>query len=299
MPRKSKQDPTNQAGNRQRANRDNNKRLKLSAVEVLAIFDAIEPERVIKEKDLALNAHGDFVVWGTPITITQADIQAIIDANLETASRDMPFNWYFSEYDEQAYRSGAFQENANIGAIIDNPIPDNNLLFMQSYQEGLAVIQANDYRLLQNLSRTTSIQVFGVIQNGMEEGLNRAEIRNDIIRRFEVSQSSSQRIVNTEINKAYNVARTDLNDIYTDLGIRLGVMHISALLGGGRTRRTHARRHGKVFSTTEQNKWWNKKPNRINCFCSVRSVELNEDGTMKQKARQDKIVKQGKEFFKA
>ena len=272
--------------------------MKQSAIEVLALFKPIEPKRIIKKKDLALNAEGDFWVWDNTITISQADIQAIIDTNLQTAPVDMPFNWYFSEYDEQAYRSGALQENANVGAIIDNPINDFSLLHMPQYQEGLAVIQANDYRLLQNLSRTTSIQVFGVIQNGMQEGLNRTEIRNDIIRRFEVSQSSSQRIVNTEINKAYNVARTDLNDIYTDLGIRLGVMHISALLGGGRTRRTHARRHGKVFSTAEQNKWWNRKPNRINCFCSVRSVELNDDGTMKQKARQDKIEKQGREFFK-
>ena len=294
----SDKDPTNQAGNRQRANRDNNRRLKKSAVEVLALFKPIEPKRIIKKKDLALNAEGDFWDWDNRITITQKDIQDILDTNLETTTDEMPFNWYFSDYDEQAYRGGSFQENANISAILDNPIPDNNLLFMQSYQDGLAVIQANDYRLLQNLSRTTSVQVFGVIQNGMQAGLNRTQIRDDIIRRFEVSQSSSQRIVDTEINKAYNVARTDLNDIYTDLGINLGVMHISALLAGGRTRPEHARRHGKVFTTAEQNKWWNRKPNRINCHCSVRTVELNDDGSVKNKDRQDKVIKQGKDFFK-
>jgi len=294
----SKQDPTNQAGNRQRANRDNNKRLKKSAIEVLALFKPIQPKRIIKKKDLALNAEGDFWEWDNTIVITQADIQAIIDANLETATIDRPFNWYFSEYDEAGYRSGALQENANIGAIIDDPLNDFSLLHMPQYQEGLAVIQANDYRLLQNLSRNTSVQVFGVIQNGMEAGLNRTQIRDDIIRRFEVSQSSSQRIVNTEINKAYNNARSDLNDIYTDLGIKLGVMHISALLSGGRTRPSHARRHGKIYTTAEQKKWWNKKPNRIWCYCSTRSVELNDNGTPKHPDRVKKIQQQGKEFFK-
>ena len=132
----------------------------------------------------------------------------------------------------------------------------------------------------------------------MDAGLNRTEIRNDIIRRFEVSQSSSERIVKTEINKAYNNARTDLNDIYNDIGIKLAVVHISALLVGGRTRPSHARRHGKVFSTIEQNKWWNKKPNRINCFCSTRAVELDDDDNVVNQARYDKLKDQGEEFFK-
>jgi SPP1 gp7 family putative phage head morphogenesis protein len=154
-----------------------------------------------------------------------------------------------------------------------------------------------NYPLFKGLSETTSKQVFQVINDGIDGGLSKNAIRRKILERYEVAKSSAKRIVDTEVNKAYNNARTDLIQDYRDNGEPLAVQHISALLAT--TRSHHAARHGLAYTPEQQNKWWNSGTNRINCHCSIRAIVVNRDGTVANKAAQNKVIARGKQIFKS
>jgi len=295
---RSHQDPTNQAPTRNRATRDNNRRLNGAAKEVLKLWSKVEPKRVVK-KDIVNNI--DFYEYEDSDQLSLEEIQAIIDEWLETSRNKVPAKWYFSTYDEQAYRSGTIQENSWVEVITAAVVAfvllqDSAIFLTPEYKRIVKLLKANDYRLLQNLSKTTSNQIFQVIQSGIDSGLGKRAIRRQIVKRFEVAKSSAKRIVDTEINKAYNNARLDLIDTYTARGARLGVIHISALLTT--TRDNHAARHGLGYTTQQQRRWWDSNSNRINCHCRVQSAVLNSKGEIVDKDAQNQIILEGKLFFK-
>jgi len=72
-------------------------------------------------------------------------------------------------------------------------------------------------------------------------------------------------------------------------------VHISAFIPT--TRPHHGRRHGKVSTPEQQNAWWAKGANRINCHCSVRTVLLEDDGAPKDTKFIRKLVRQRKDKF--
>lgn len=291
MTSRAHQDPTGQAGSRQRATRDNNRRLNLSAKQVVSIFSSIKAKRVVKK---TIKNNINFYEYESSISFEE--IKSIIDRNLETESDFVPLFWYFSAYDEAAYRAGTLQENAWLAAILATSLTDDFILSSQTYREFIALIQSNDYRLIKGLSQATSNRVFQAIQSGIDAGLSKSAIIRKIVKSFETSKSSSERIVVTEINKAYNNARLNLIEVYRSTGVNLAVMHISALLPT--TREWHASRHGKAYSVEDQRRWWNENSNRINCHCAVRSIELDRNNKVIDKSFQQRIIQQGKRFFK-
>ena len=288
---RSKRDPTNQAGNRQRANRDNNRRLKRAEKIILAMWSDVT---ILSVEEIQVNAK----FYRYSDAPEYSSIQRILDQELETETNLIPFAWYFKDYDERAFRSGVFQENNLIWIILAAEaglISNEVLVTTPFYIAALSSIQTNDYRLIQNLARTTSNQIFQVIQDGIDGGLSRSAIRQNIIRRFEVARSASERIVRTEINRAYNNARLDLAEFYISSGQLLAVVHISAFLPT--TRSWHAARHGQAYSPEAQRRWWDSNSNRINCYCSIRSARTDENGDIVDTQSQQRLISQGETFF--
>jgi len=303
MPTRSQKDPTNQAGLRQRANRDNNRRINRAAKAVLKEWANIKPKRTSRKPIVNRDAI-DFYVYDED----QEQIDNLflfvffaLNEELETFEDEHQDDWYFLPYPERAANNGTMQENAWIEVLFQGlafaPLLDENIFASDSYQAQVDRTAAANYQLIKSLSSTTAKQVNQVIIDGISAGLSKLTIRRQIIERFEVSKSSSKRIVDTEVNKAYNNARIDLVQRYRDAGENLALMHISALLPG-RTRPNHAARHGKAYTPEQQKRWWDSGSNRINCFCSTRSIRVNRDGTVKDKDLQNRIRKQGKDFFK-
>lgn len=304
---RAESDPTNQASNRLRANRDNNKRLNDSAREVLEIWRGIPAKKTTRKKIInkqITNENLDFYVYDLSpqeIQDLSVEIENSLNENLETFGKTPEFDWYYQKYIEQAYRGGTIQENALIAVLLSLIsgsliIETTEILFSIRYLNDLKTTIIKNYPLFKGLSQETSKQVFRVIQDGIDSGLSKSIIRKNIIRRFEVAKSSAKRIVDTEVNKAYNNARTDLIQFYRDNGEPLAVQHISALLPG-RTREEHARRHGRSYTPEQQNRWWNSGSNRLNCHCSIRSIVVNRNGTVSNKTAQQKVIARGKQFF--
>ena len=295
MTTRNESDPTNQSANRTKANRDNNRRLNKSAKEVLALWKQVPAKRVVKG-DIKNNI--DYYEYDTDIPITQ--VSEIINRNLDTDLDSRPFNWYFDEYTERAWRSGTIQENAWVTVLLSGTalavIPTETLFLSPTYTVSLELLQDGSYLLIKNLANTTTSQIMQVIQSGIVSGLSRSAIARKISERFEVSKSAAARITNTEINRDYNNARMGAIDAYNENGIKLGVMHISALIAT--TRSNHARRHGRVYTTQAQRRWWASGANRINCHCSTRGAVINKKNEVVDKKMQNKVRARGREFFK-
>ncbi len=303
----SEQDPTNQATNRARANRDNNQRLNNSAREVLSLWRDVKAKKTTRKKiinEVVTNDNLDFYVYDLNPQQRQelsVQISESLNENLETFGNIPAFDWYFEQYIETAYRSGTIQENAFIAVLLSVifgsvTVETQNILLSARYLDLIRVAVNNTYPLFKGLSQQTSKQVFQVIQDGIDAGLSKNTIRKNILKRYEVAKSSAKRIVDTEVNRAYNNARTDLIKLYRDNGEPLAIMHISALLST--TRSGHAARHGMAYTPEQQSRWWDTGTNRINCHCSIRSIVVNRDGTVKDKEAQAKIIKRGKDVFK-
>jgi hypothetical protein len=80
-----------------------------------------------------------------------------------------------------------------------------------------------------------------------------------------------------------------------DLGVFTRELHLSALLPT--TRRTHAARHGTLHTTTDQEEWYQKDGNAINCRCSTVEVLTDKSGNPENPAFVAKVKKEGKSFF--
>jgi len=298
---RQEQDPTGQATNRKKANRDNNRRLNNSARRVLNIWKRVDPKKTVRKQ--IVNESTDFYIYDLTddeLSLMSENIDIIINDELETELEEVPNDWYFSQYIETATRGGVIQENNMIEAILTGVaivfLLDSAILRSDKYLEELSKAISRNYIHIKGLSSTTSRQVSQEISRGIDAGLGKRAIQRKIIERFEVSKSSSKRIVNTEINKAYNDARMGLVELYRSQGAPLAVMHISALIPT--TRDHHAARHGLVYTPEAQRQWWDVDANRINCLCVAQAVKLNSSNQIENKSLQDRIIERGKEWFK-
>ena len=290
-------DPIGQYANRKKAFRDITTRLNNANKRILKLWQNIDAKKTTRKK--IVNEKLDFYLYDlTSFDLEQVkrEIETIINEEEETDMFLLPFLWFYKSYLEIAMRSGVIQESAWINTIIPRPLLSfDSILSSQKYNDLLTKAFNNNYSSLKSLSEKTIKQVFDVINRGIESGASKSSIRRDITKRFQVAKSAAKRIVETEINKAYNDARMETISQQINAGAPLAVQHISALLAT--TRPHHAIRHGKAYTPQQQLNWWNQGSNRINCKCTTRSIVVNNDGTVKNKSAQNIVIKRGRDWF--
>ncbi len=299
----SKTDPSNTARIRKKALAEYNQRLLVARRGVFDLFKNIPRERLVQR--IIPNANAtlwNYTLNDFELSQLERDISMVIDTALETLTIIPPFGWWFAKYDEQAYRVGALQENINIRQLLSAlpaaPIilDGEQLLLRPFFNENVSKEIVTSYRAISGMSERTSNRVFQTIVNGINGNRSPREIRKELTDAFGIASRDAKRIVNTEINRANNNARTATAQLYRDeFGIPTGVLHISALLST--TRASHAARHGNVYTPEQQNAWWSRNSNRINCKCSVRTVLLDDEGRVVETALQERLIKQ-RPFFK-
>ena len=291
---KTKSDPTGQGKNRKRGERALRLRLTRAQKRVLSLFRAIPKQR--RQKVDIRNAAGVTTVYdydATPQDLQDIarSIGFILNDELLESQFEMPFDWYWKENIELPYREGSLEETvifnqliiaAGVAGIIVDGIPvekitQQQVLTSQPYRLGLEKQYIANFGPIKSLSQTTSSQVISQINLGIQAGDTPTVISKSIQKRFDVSKSSADRLARTEVNKAYTDSKMQFSDIASDqTGLRAAVMHISALTPT--TRKTHADRHGNVYTTDAQRQWWNSGANRINCQCDVRTVLIDRNG---------------------
>lgn len=275
MARKTEQDPAGQRDKRKKFTSELVKRLKKAKKRVVARFKTIPKNLVPNLLEYQL----------TPVDqlVMQRDVRAALNEETETEEDDVYFFWWFRENIEQPYRIGtleqineinqAIRKKALDGAFVQE-IDPGNYVRSQRYREGLKLVEIDSYNSIKSLSSDTAKQVIQEINAGIRAGENTQEITARIKNRFDVAEGRAKRIVDTEVNKAFNDAKLRVIEDANKIGVETKVMHISALLPT--TRPHHAARHMKVYTTAQQTAWWNEGVNRINCYCTVRGVVENE-----------------------
>ena len=312
MPKKTKQDPTGQAANRNRSTRRLVTRLNKAQRDIKALFRRIPHTsstqvKIVNQETLTVYDY-DFNAQA------QQDFERTVafEVNqelLETQTGLMPFDWYWRNDVELPFRQGTLEEARDFnqvvaGAIIagllvdglpPQPISVEQVLLSEPYRQALATVQVKNFTSMKALSERTAAQVVRTVNAGIASGLSPTAISKQITERFDVAKSSAKRIARTEINQAYNDAKIASSKLFEDTtGLKTALIHISAL--APTTRANHAARHGNVYSQEQQLQWWNSGTNRINCLCTTRTVLIDSSGKVIDKELQD-AIKEERAFF--
>ena len=289
--KKTKADPTGQARNRNKGTRRLTARLTKAERQVKALFRDIP--RTSRRQTRIVNAEQTTIY---DYEFDQAEFERLIqmilnEQLLETQADTMPLTWFWKDDVELSYRQGTTEEIRDFnqliaaavaaGVLINNlppePVPIEQVLLSEPYRTTLNNVQVSNFSTIKDLSEKTTSQVMQRITAGIQAGDTPTEIANEISERFGVAKSDAKRISKTEINKAYNDAKLDATQLLAErTGLRAAVIHISALTPT--TRQTHADRHGNAYTVADQLKWWNTRPNRINCLCTTRTVLIDRSG---------------------
>ena len=294
MAKKTKADPSGQRVNRVKSTKRLTNRLNRAGREILRDFRAIPRKR--RQQKVIQNASAVLYLYDRSpddAEMMRLSIQSHLDSELETARATLPPDWWFKTDIELPYRQGTMEEVRDVSALLAGAvvsgtvtrgvapivIPPEAVLFSPEYQDGLRSAYARNYGEIKTLSEKTAQDVYRVINDGIDAGLTPSEITTSIKQRFKVAGSNAKRIVNTEVNRAYNDARLFTTEIMREqTGQNIAIFHISSLLPT--TRDHHAARHGNIYTPEQQHQWWNTGANRINCHCTTRGVLLDKSGNI-------------------
>lgn len=313
MGKKTKQDPTGQASNRRASLKPFVARLNRAQREIVSLFREIPVTRTTEAVVTnATIAAYDYQITPQELLSLAQSVREILNIEiLETQTTRMPPNWWWQDEVEVPYRQGTGEELVEFNQIVRKELirirreegrviqrPElllDDVVNSEAYQSALQNTYIRNFGDFAEMTQRTSQQVVREINDGIASRLSPREITDLIDARFDVARSSAKRIVDTEVNRAYNDARLNTTDIAAQqTGLRAAVLHLSALLPT--TRAGHAERHGDAYTTTQQRQWWNEGSNRINCHCSTRSVLVDEQNRIIDVELQEEIQAE-REFF--
>lgn len=296
MAKKTKADPTGLRDRRQIAYKKIAKKLKEANVKIRKLIAALGFTRVTEKTDTGvLSVIYDYRLDADEARILYQQIRDIVNEAVLGVKNPvfLPPDWFWKLEIELPYRKGTVEQVKDFNAIIQEAakagvssraipiraVPVDIVLTSPSYLSQLNSVYIENFEQFKTLSNKTADQVVQSLNNGIQSGLSRKEIAEDVADRFKVADANAERITKTEINKAYNDAKLKaITNLGEETGLNAKAMHISAL--SPTTRETHAARHNKLYTPNQQTRWWNKDANRINCKCTVQAVLLDNEGNV-------------------
>lgn len=229
--------------------------------------------------DLAVNAKYAYRLNPGTLSSILSGAGATVDSILLEGG---PENlWFFQQYVSVAYARGTNQEYANLKN--QSPVYQAartsaaELINRPEYRNRIALIAAREYEEMNSFTATVKADFGRILTDGVARGRNPREIAKDIARVTDMEAYKARRIARTEVTTALRRARWDEHDDAVEtLGLDFKLMHYSAL--SPTTRKGHADRHAKLYTSEEVREWYSRDGNAINCKCNQISVLVNEDG---------------------
>lgn len=147
----------------------------------------------------------------------------------------------------------------------------SDILYSEPYTRRLGIAYSSSYSDWRGLSDQGRAQLASVITEGIATGKNPSGVKDDIVKRLDVSHSYAKQLAQTEITGALRKARQDeATEANVLLGLNVAILWSSALIPT--TRVTHAQRHGGVYSPQEVAEFYSRDGNRYNCRCGNTEV---------------------------
>lgn len=247
------------------------KRLKLVGAAYIQALDRIPAEQVV------VNAYTYDLMPGV-IDALFAEMASYIDDLFTQSQRT---NWFLNSYVEVAYQRGTAQAFANMAKQSKvyeagrNSLAD--LLRSQAYGRRVAMVRSRAFEEMKGLSAGIKADMSRVLADGVGRGLGPRDIAKNLHKQAGLEMPRANRIARSEISMALRRAKWDEEaEAKADLGLKTKQMHFSAL--SPTTRRSHAVRHGRLYTDEQVREWYSQEGNGINCKCSQTAVLVDDDG---------------------
>jgi hypothetical protein len=283
-----------------------------------SLVEVVQVNEVVLEPKAHIVNRAQYVYELSPDRVNQVDklIKNIIYRQMLGFEEPIwSLQWWFNTYTRQSVEKGYSDslqsaQNLSPASVVGQEVSAEirsidieQILNQPYYRRRLENVYGRTFNSMVGFGDDTAKQLSGILARAVTSGVNYRAIASELTETFkDMSGYRALRIVRTELNKsatdAYMQNTEDLNrDVYSSGGFRVAVMHLSALAPN--TRRTHASRHGDIFTPTEQAEWWDSGSNRVQCQCSVVDVLVDKKtGEVLQTSLHQKAAEQGKEYFK-
>jgi len=227
----------------------------------------------------AVNRRYKFELDQTLLSFLLGELDRTVDS---TIFGDMEGNlWFFDQFVEVSARRGAAQAFANLSqqspAYKAGRESVQNILRSQAYRRRMALVRARVFEEMKGLAADVKTDMARVLTDGVGRGLNPREIAQNLTDQAGIETRRAHKVARTEVTTALRRARWDeTEDAQEEFGLQTRELHLSAL--SATTRKSHAARHGRLYTVDQVRDWWSKNGNSINCKCSTTSVMVDKDG---------------------
>lgn len=201
---------------------------------------------------------------------TLREIIRVLLQDLDDVGQDV-----LAEQVRQAYREGTSKAVENLSRISDDYTRTiTRVLSSRPWLRRASLAASRVFEAMEGFSGDAGADLSRILFQAVQDGVNPRIVAQDIRKRFGVHRRRAERIARTEITMALRRGRWDeARDAEDKFGFEVRLIHYSALIPG-RTRQTHAARHGKIVTRDEQAEWYAMDGNAINCLCSSTEITL-------------------------
>lgn len=226
---------------------------------------------------LAVNAERyEFLTSPDAIDLLLADLAGIVDQIMNDGGR-----WLFTGYIRPAYQQGTAKANASIAnqsKLYADARSLEQLLTSPPYLKRLGLLRGRLFERMEGITADVRTTLASTLTQGLADGVGPLEISKRITEATGIVERRANNIARTETGEALREGRLAETEDALSIGVRVGVLHLSAL--SPTTRIDHAARHGWFGNPAEERAWYAAQPGRRNnCKCSPSEILLNEDGT--------------------
>lgn len=267
----NKADPTGADALERKAMKDFARRIKRITKVYQAALDKVPAT-------LAVNARYEYQLNPSVLSMILADASYLVDQIMLEGGE---YGLWFYTYVEQAAARGTGQTYANLSqqsaAYAAGRESLAAILISEPYQRRMALVNAREFEEMKGLTAQMKADMTRILTDGIGRGLNPKEVARNLTERAGIEKGRANRIARTEITTALRRARWDeAEEAQTDFGLKLMLLHFSAL--SPTTRKTHALRHGHLYTIAAVREWYAIGANAINCKCSQVETLVNDKG---------------------
>lgn len=227
---------------------------------------------------LAVNARYEYQLNPSVLSMILADASYLVDQIMLEGGE---YGLWFYTYVEQAAARGTGQTYANLSqqsaAYAAGRESLAAILISEPYQRRMALVNAREFEEMKGLTAQMKADMTRILTDGLGRGLPPREVARNLTEQAGIEKGRANRIARTEITTALRRARWDeAEEAQVDFGLKLMLLHFSAL--SPTTRKTHALRHGHLYTIAAVREWYSIGANAINCKCSQVETLVNDKG---------------------
>jgi len=309
-------DPTQQKGREKRAYADFSRRLRAINAEIQErVVDQLQP------LEIAVNGLRSYLLNAEKVYIYELDylqLRRIDETIAEIIQRIMmqrgeQYDNWFQAYTAEAYQQGAAYAQSSLAvqsAVYASAYSNiESVLFTPEYQRRIAVVTSRTFNSMEKFSGdliTTTRQILGdTIAQGKSPRYAAELLKGYLLDNKGDKEGAARRaasraatIARTELGVAYRSAVMDESQRASEsLGLVTKLLWVSALMST--TRRSHADRHGKLYTRAEVTEFYSKNCNAISCRCSQVPTVVDENGDAFAKKIFEKMAKQEERWMQS